>query len=205
MKSKVFALMFVMLALGLALVSCDDGTAGGGGTVAFVTGHYYLNGDFTSGYVARFYDDAPYFNFEKQWPNGGHSGTYSVSGRIITLKIVNSTSQAQLGQTEYWTVVDSYTIRDPDGNPWILHPDNTTSNPGGNNTGGSDQGSTDNTNRPDGTGAWNPSAHYKQTADIDLSGVTNFQAINNFSGNYDGGGYTISNRRSNYALFKEYN
>ena len=124
-KQSIFlAMLAIVLALGLALVSCDDGTTGGGdgGTVAFVIGHYYLNGDFSSQYVARFYDDAPYFNFEKQWPNGGHSGTYSVSGRIITLKIVNSTSQAQLGQTEYWTIVDSYTIRDPDGNSWILHP-----------------------------------------------------------------------------------
>jgi hypothetical protein len=47
-----------------------------------------------------------------------------------------------------------------------------------------------------GTDGWSLSAHYRQIANIDLSGVSNWMAIGGtstpFTGSYDGGGYTIS-------------
>ena len=42
-----------------------------------------------------------------------------------------------------------------------------------------------------GTDGWTPDKHYRQTANITLSGL--FTPINNFNGTYDGGGYFIDN------------
>jgi hypothetical protein len=43
------------------------------------------------------------------------------------------------------------------------------------------------------TNGWSEIAQYKQTADIDLSSVSNWTPIGNFNGSYDGNGKTISN------------
>ncbi len=47
-----------------------------------------------------------------------------------------------------------------------------------------------------GTGGWTLSAHYRQTANIDISGIANWTPIgidsgNSFTGSYDGGGYFV--------------
>jgi hypothetical protein len=39
----------------------------------------------------------------------------------------------------------------------------------------------------------NPTLHYEQIEDIDLSGYTNWEPLPEFSGVFDGKGYTISN------------
>ena len=55
-----------------------------------------------------------------------------------------------------------------------------------------------------GTDGWTPDKHYRQTANITLSGL--FTPINNFNGTYDGGGYfidylTISSSANNQGMF----
>jgi hypothetical protein len=110
--SFILVMLAFVLALGLAVVSCGDGDGnnsggGGGGEVTYsVYGTYYYENNFSL-YVT-FYSNG---TCVATYGSTSDSATYSVSGNRIRI--------SWSGGSEYWTIVNSSTIRDPNGNTYV--------------------------------------------------------------------------------------
>ena len=105
---KLIGIIAFAALIGFSFIACDDGGGtgssyydGGGGGGGTVSGTYYL---FTDWYIT--FNNGNYTGYDGDLTRG----TYRVSGSTITL------SPSFYGST--WTIIDSNTVRDRDGDRW---------------------------------------------------------------------------------------
>jgi hypothetical protein len=102
MKRKfVFLAMFVCF-LAFILAGCDGGGNGGGSTLS---GTYAYSPDFSITFSGS--------SFVLNWGGDHYSGTYTVSGSVLTL------TASGIGSRGAWTIINTTTIRDYEGDDWI--------------------------------------------------------------------------------------
>ena len=105
-KFGFVAMLVIVLALGLAFVSCDNGTTGPGPTSGgSLTGTY---GYTSTGYLTITFNSNR--TFVGNYSGYSVSGSYTVQGNTIQL------SRDYFGR--YWTIINSSTVMDESGDYW---------------------------------------------------------------------------------------
>jgi hypothetical protein len=115
--SVFLAALVIILAFGLAFVSCDDGSTGGGGSTS-LPGTSWKNDIYTLNFI-----DSSNWSLDGYADNCA-SGYYSVSGNTVTVTCTYENTSIyngviEQGETGKLQFQDSKTLKDERGRSWV--------------------------------------------------------------------------------------